>query len=235
MTTARDIIKSMLRKIHVLGTGSSLDPTEAEQALSILNDLLSTSSIQSPMVYTETIETFSLTEGDNEYTIGSGGDFDTTRPLKINAAYVTQEDNDYTLTPIDKVEYSEIWNKSISTIPSKFYYNENYPLGTIWLNYLPISVTTITLTSEKPLTQFTDLDTAFSMPPEYKMFLEFNGAVLVAPEYEREASQTVKNQAKKIKRLISIQNRKNDKFVSTLGGIPYHGDDECVDIRRRVW
>jgi len=235
MTTARQIIESMLRKIHVLGTGSSLDATEADQALSTLNDLLSITSIQSPMVYEEKIETFSLVSGTGSYTIGSGGDFNTVRPLKINAAYVSQGDNDYTLTMIDKEEYSEIYNKEISTIPSKLYYNADYPLGTLFLNFLPVSVTTITLTSEKPLTQFTDLDTVFAMPPEYKMFLEFNGAVLIAPEYEREASRTVQTQAKKTKRLISVQNRKNDKYVSTLGGIPYHEEDECVDIQRRVY
>ena len=216
MATARDIIKAALRQIHVLGVGSSLTDEEAQDALDTLNSMLSVWSVDGNMVYTETIETFNLTGGDGEYTIGSGGDFNTTRPISIDAAYVTQGSTDYSLMAYDKQQYADIPQKDLGGISRIFYYDAGYPLGTIRLFSIPEGVTTITLYTTKPLTQFTDLDTSFAMPEEYKAALIYNLAVWIAPEYERDASPTTQKKANYTKRAVEIQNARNDKHVATV-------------------
>lgn len=215
MTTARDLIESALRKIHVLGTGASLDDTEAQDALSTLNAMMATWSAEGDMIYAETIETFNLS-GAASYTIGSGATFNTDRPLYISAAYTSSGDTDYPLVQIDNQEYAAITQKDIANIPSVYYYDAGFPNGTLYLYPVPTSVSTITLHSFKPLTSFTSLTTSFSMPPEYESALVYNLALWLAPEYEREASMGVKHIAHESKGAVEAQNKRNENFLSDV-------------------
>ena len=216
MTTARDIVKDMLRKIHVLGKGASLDPEEANDALNLLNDMLAVWSVRGDMVYTETKETFNLTSGVRSYTIGPGADFDTTRPLYFKAINVTQGGIDYRLKQVDASYYASIPQKDIDSTPLVFYYDAGYPNGTIYLHPGPGGGYTITLYSFKTLTSFTSLDTVYNMPEEYKAAIIYNGAVWIAPEYEKEASNSIKQIAHETKEAISAQNKRNEFFASIL-------------------
>lgn len=226
MTTARDIIKSALRKIAVLGAGASLSANEADDALNALNSMLASWSAEGNMVYVETKETFNLTN-DRIYTIGSGADFDTTRPINIKSAYVTQGGTDYPLSEYNNTQYSHLSNKDSTTgIPDVYYYDGDFPTAKIYLYPAPNSVATITINSIKPLTQFTSLTTDFTFPGEYLLALETNLAVLIAPEYEREASPTVKQMAIESKSIVGSQMAKKGyptsvtdaPSMSTYGG-----------------
>lgn len=212
MTTARDLIKAAYRKINILGQGSSLTSEEANDGLSALNAMLASWSTQGALIYTETKETFSLT-GALSYTIGSGGDFNTSIPVEILAAYVTYSEIDYPVQVIDSSEYALISNKDEPGTPTQLYFDSNYPLANIYLWPINFSSTTLTLISLKQLTNFSSLDTDFTMPPEYERAIIHNLAVELAPEYEREASMTVKRIAKQSLDWIRAQNKKNNKNV----------------------
>lgn len=216
MTTARDIIESALRKIHVLGVGSSLSGEEADQALDALNTMIASLSVEGMMIYAETIESFSLVSGTSTYTIGTGGDFNTSRPTVIKSATVNLGDDDIRLSLIDFIQYSSIPDKTNGGDPTALYYDANYSLGNIKVWPVPISNGTLTLYSEKPLTEFTDLNTDFAMPPEYKRHLIYALAVELGPEYEREPSPTIIRIANQSKRAIKAQNNKNNNYVSYI-------------------
>lgn len=221
MTTARDIITSALRKIQVLGTGSSLDANEADEALDTLNAMLASFSAEGYQTYQNFNETFTFTTSKESYTIGSGQDFDTAAPIEITAAYVTQSTIDYPLTAYGEQEYSRINQKNLkSSTPDIFYYDDNHPVANIYFYPVPTSGTTFTMYSRKPLTSFDTLDTVFSFPAEYEAMLVYNLAVWIAPEYEREASPTVRTVAAKTKKTVAVQNRRSENRVSSLSGIP---------------
>lgn len=215
MATARDIIEAALRKIHVLGKGSSLDDDEAQDALETLNAMMATWSAQGDLIFTESRETFNLTNAAS-YTIGSGGDFNTTRPLYFRYVYVSDGSTDYPVKEIDSQQYASITQKNIGNIPQVYYYDAGFPLGTIFLYPVPSSVSTITLYSFKPLTSFSGLTTTFSMPEEYKAALIYNLAVWIAPEYEREASLSTQRIAKRSKNAVMAQNKRNEFFTSLI-------------------
>jgi hypothetical protein len=224
MTTARDLITSALRKIQVLGNGSTLDPTEADQALETLNSLLSSFSAEGAITFEETLESFTLTNNKASYTIGAGEDFSTTAPLYITAAYVRQGDTDYPVTSFDEQEYSRISQKDISgSVPRIYYYDTNFPVATIYFYPVPSSSDTFFMHSRKALTSFTTLDTVFNMPEQYKAMLIHNLAVWIAPEYEREASPTIKKLAAKTKKTVLVQNERNEKHAALMTGIPARG------------
>lgn len=215
MATARNIIEDAARKINILGRGETLPADEALNALGILNGILGSWSVEGGLVYTESTETFSLT-GATSYTIGSGGDFNTTRPSYITSLYTTQGGIDYEATQIDQARYAEITQKSnVNSDPEMFYYDGNYPLAKIYFFPVPDATYTVTINSIKPLTEFASLSTSYDLPPEYRRALVANLAVEWAVEHEKEASPTLKKIAKNAKDLIFISNTRNDQFLST--------------------
>lgn len=215
MTTALNIIEGALRKIAVLGRGVTLSAEDTADALQVLNSMLSSLSAQGGFVYTETRETFNLTSAAT-YTIGSGGDYDTARPLFIRSAYTTNGDTDYPLRQIDVKQYNNISFKDIGGIPDYYYYDANYPLATIYIYPKPDSAQTITLSSVKELTSFPDANSDFAMPPEYEAMLVYNLAEWIAPEYEREASPSVKRLATRTRNVVLVQNKRNENYASSI-------------------
>tara|TARA_R100000008_G_C3569327_1_gene161068 strand:+ start:80 stop:790 length:711 start_codon:yes stop_codon:yes gene_type:complete len=215
MTTARDIIKGALRKIHKLGSGQSLAPEDASDALETLNDMIATWSIEGGLIFTETKETFPVSGGAVSYTIGSGGDFDTVKPVKIFSMTYTQGSIDYKLRQYDNISYSRIADKDQQGIPEVFYFNDNYPLAEIFFYYAP-SNGSVTIYSEKPLTEFTSLDAELDMPAYYRAALIYNLALWLAPEYETQPSLQVVNVAKSSKKALMGQNNRNNMFLSTI-------------------
>ena len=215
MTTARDIVKGALRKISAIGTGASLSDEEAQDALTLLNGMMASWGAEGSLIFTETKETFTLTSA-GAYTIGTGADFNTERPVYISSAYVTYGVTDQMLHEYDNNEYSAIPQKDISGIPEVYYYDANFPTATMYLYPTPSGADTITINSYKPLTSFSDLDTSFNMPAEYEVALVYNLAVLIAPEYEMEALPTVQKSATRFKKTIKAQNDRNNKLLSTI-------------------
>ena len=216
MTTARDLIKSALRKISQLGIGEELDADEANDALGTLNAMLSSFSVEGPLIYFIDNETFSLSSGIGEYTIGASGDFNTTIPYEIVNAYVSQGDTDYQLTKYGRKQFSQITQKNLSNIPSVYFFDNNYPLAKLHIYELPSGGFTITLDSKKRLTGFDTLDTVFAMPPEFKSMIEYNLAVWIAPEYDREAPISVKQIAERTYSAIESQTGRNQWPVSKI-------------------
>lgn len=232
MTTARDIVKAAHRKINILGQGSTLTAEEANDGLEAMNDMIASWSTQKALIFTETKETFNLT-GALSYTIGSGQDFDTTIPRSILSAYATYAGYDHPVQVIDANEFASISDKDLSGVPTQLYFDSNYPTATIYLYPINYGGTTLTLISLKPLTEFASLDTVYSMPPEYKRALIHNLAVEIAPEFEREASTTVKRIAKQSLDWVRQQNTKNNKgVVSVDTAMLPHGR---YDIRSDVY
>lgn len=222
MTTARDLIKDALRKIHVLGKGQSLDSDEADDALRLLNSMLAMWSVKGDLVYTSSKETFSLT-GAGTYTIGTGLDFNTIAPLYITSAYVTSGDIDYSLHWIDDKEYSSISDKDISSSVPKFYFYDGNPTARLYLYPVDSGVTSITINSVKPLASFASLSAVYDMPAEYEIAIVYNLALLIAPEYEKQASMQVSKTASESLKAIRTQNNRNDKRLASLSGIPVSG------------
>lgn len=212
MTTMRDIINSAMRKINVLGVGSTLEEEEVNDAFESLKGMVASWSTNGALIYTETTETFPLT-GSVSYTIGSGADFNTVVPRDIKSAYVTYAGYDIPVDIIGSKTYSTITDKDETGTPDKIFFDSNYPTANIYVWPVGYSGTTLTITSEKPLTEITSLDDVFSMPPEYERALKFNLAIEVAPEYEAEASPTVRQIASRSLKNIERQNRKNNKGI----------------------
>ena len=209
--SALDIITSAAKKIGVVFKSEVLDDDEANDGLIALNDMLDTWSNDNLTTFAYTLENFTLT-GAASYTIGTGGTFNTARPINIVTAVVRIGSIDYDLTPITQEQYQlDIAFKGITLqIPQLITYDNGYPLGTIKMYSIPTAGGILYLQSNKPLSNLSALTTTVDLPPGWKRALIYNLAVDLAPEYGAEVPAQVQQIAKTslgaIKRSTAINN-----------------------------
>jgi len=218
MTTARDIIKKSMQRLGILTKGEEPADDEANDALSSLNMMLESWSTDSLSVYALTWETFTVTGGQASYTIGSGGDFNTVKPISIKASYITIGDTDYTLQLINDADYNRnILQKQITGIPDYITFDNAYPLSTIRLYPVPSTNYDLFLLTEKPLVILA-LDDIISLPVGWERALVNNLAIELAPEYGQQVTGDLRALAKNSKRAIERAVSKNRPFDYPRGG-----------------
>ena len=224
MVTARDIITRAYQINGVLTKSEALSGDEASDGLKSLNALLSSWTNDSLLAYARLSENFPLVGGKQAYTIGSGGDFNTTRPTQILSAFTRIGDIDYEIDIINGVAFDSITQKSISSsIPEVLFYDGNAPLGTI--NIYPVPTTgTLHLRTEKPLTVFTTLDSDLEFPPGWERALIYNLSIEDSSMYGQPVNQAVYEIAMdalgKIKTAVA-RNKSMDMY-------PYDGSNKNI-------
>lgn len=220
MTTARTIIKKALQKNGVLTKNESPSGDEASDGLDSLNALLSSWSNDSLLIYTRQSESFPIVGGQENYTIGTGGDFNTNRPLQIVSAFIRIGSTDYNMSCINGKQYDGITQKDIgNSIPETLYYDGNTPLSTITIYPVPVTGM-LHIRSEKELTQLPSLDTDIEFPAGWERALVYNLAVEIGSEYgqpiDQVTYQIAQDSLSKIK-TATARNRNMDAFPQ-IGG-----------------
>jgi len=188
-TTARDIITRAMQKIGVLIKSEPPSADEADDALASLNALIGSWSNDSLNIYARTWENFPLTSAAS-YTIGTGGNFNTTRPSNIVEAHVRSGSIDYPLGIVTDEAYNSISYKNLSGIPEFLNFSNAYPLSIIRLYPIDTSQTLYIL-SEKAVTSFATLDTVMSLPDGWERALIYNLAIELAPEYNQKPDPSI--------------------------------------------
>lgn len=208
--TGRDWVASSLRKIGVLGTGESMDASQATEGLATLNQMLESWSIEGLVIHAITSEApLTLTPSDGTVTMGTSGNI-TTRPVSIEKALIRSGTTDYPpLRLLSLAEFAAIPDKSTqSEIPSALYDDGGYPQRTLTLYPVPSAANSLVLFTKRQLTQIATLDTEISLPPGYERALVYNGAIDLAPEYGRAVSAEVAKIADESKAAIKRANHK---------------------------
>lgn len=186
--TVADLITAALRDLGVLATSevpSAMEQTDAFQAFTNMLDSMSTESL---IIYSILREVWPLTENQQTYTFGVGGNFNSSRPQKItNAliqAYGTNPIAELPMKILSENEYANIVVKTVtSSIPMWLYNDDNFPLSNI--NLWPVSSVACNLVtySWKPLSDYATVTTTLTLPPGYLRMLQKNLAIELAPMY----------------------------------------------------
>jgi hypothetical protein len=136
------------------------------------------------------------------YTIGPTGDWNTDRPVRINEPmYATVSGVTYPYASINQQQYNAISYKAQTgggTDLDQFflYVNEN-PLGKVTLWPVPDSVFTLTLSIDMLLTTVPTAATVMAFPPGYFHAFTHNLAPILAPMFGKQASNDVKDEARR--------------------------------------
>lgn len=202
MATAGDLITSAFLKIGV----DAPTANQTASALTSLNNMVSSwgGDLMAPSL---TRENFTLTAGDAEYTIGSGGDFDTVRPIRIESAFLRDTDSyDWPLSVMAAKDVNAVTYKATEAKPDGFYFIPEVTLAKIIFECEPDIAYGFYIESWKNFTEFTDTTTTVTLPNEYKEAIVYNLAISLAEDWDRVVSKTVQMRAQETRYLISAAN-----------------------------
>lgn len=211
MTTAVDLITLALKDIGALGIGQAISADDTADALATLNMMLGQWQGERLSVY-HLVDTAIPSTGKQTYTIGTGGDFNVQRPVKINAAYArlnagSSTPIDYPVTIIDSREdYSRIALKALQSFPAWAYYDPAYPLGNLDLYPVPNNTFELHIVTMEALPQFTAPAQTINLPPEYMAAIRYNLALYLAPSYQLEPQRSLVALATNAKRVVKRMN-----------------------------
>ena len=189
MSNPRSIIKGAFRSLGRLGRGRDLTGDESTDGLELLNQLIASWKGEGLLLPYRTTEQLTYSTSKISYTIGSGGDFNTVRPVQtVDAFHRDGTGVDYSMDQMNLREFNNIAYKNVGKYPERYYYEPEYPLGKIHFDYLPDTGLTLHLISMNEVTAFADLTTTINLPSEYDKALRSNLAVDWAPDFGQAVS-----------------------------------------------
>lgn len=232
MATYKELIKRSLRLIQAIPKGDfEPDQGELADAFVTLGHLFDEMSSERWGQYTIVRESVTLTASDNEYSIGSTGDFATARPKKILKAYIRDNGIDYPIEIIQRERYAEVPDKTTIGRPYYLYYEEQYPNGRINVYPSPDQAHTMFIESWKELTKPTATTDTVNLPSEYVQFIVNELAVQMAPEYGTEAAPSVQRNSQLARRRLKNIHASN---VPRANSDPF-GDTFYYEVEGDYW
>lgn len=185
MATPSTMIVRSLQLIGEKGIGDTLIAAEETAYLAVLNSMMESWSLERLLVYHILDEVFTLTAGDGSYTIGTSGDFNTTRPLKIEGAVI--RDTDDADSGVE-ILGADAWRRIVlktstgNSYPSYLYYDPQYTSarGVINLWPEPQAGLRLVISSWKQLQTFAAISTTLALPPGYERAIIYNLAIELA-------------------------------------------------------
>jgi hypothetical protein len=212
VTTAADLITLALKDIGALGIGQAISAEDTADALATLNMMLGQWDAERLSVY-HLVDTAKQSTGAQSYTVGLGGDFNVTRPIKINAAYARLASSgagsavDYRISMIDaREDYARISLKTLSSFPEWAFYDSAYPLGNLFLYPVPNSSYELHIVTMETLPQFATAATVVNLPPPYVAAIRYCLAIYLCPSYQIEPTPSLARLAVNARRVIKRMN-----------------------------
>lgn len=211
--TGRELVAASLRLIGVKASGESLTADEAMDGLATLNQLIASWSTERLLIHVKVREEFDLTAGVQQYTLGDGADFDTDRPMRIEAALIRDESQspafEYPLRLLSFSEWAAIRQKELGNArPESLFSEGTFPNETLNLHPKPDAAYKLVLWSWKPLASVETIDSEIAFPPGYDRALRYNLALELAPEYGRAVPDAVAINAVEAKANIKRMNHR---------------------------
>lgn len=194
--TGQEVIEAALQELGILVSGGTLGSDDFAWGLGKMNRMLNSWSAAGINLHYRVKESFSLAGGTPDYTIGSGADFDTPRPNKIESAFIRDTGHDYPVGVRPISEYWDLTEKTTESRPLKLYYDPTYPDGTIYLYFTPDSAYSLYFISQKPLVTYPKVTTEILLPGEYEDAMVLGLAIRFAPRYGKAVSRDLRLSAK---------------------------------------
>lgn len=221
MSTVQTLVNRAARLLGQVAPNSALAADESADALVAINAMMDAWKNEELLVYARQDESLNLVAAQASYTLGPGGDLGTTRPVRIDDAYVVYLGYSYPGVKIisDQV-YDAIPNKSSqSTYPSQINYRATMPAGTLYVYPVPSVASVLHLLTWTPLTAFAALTDTVSLPPGFEDAIAANLAIALAPEYECDPRDSVIKMARESKASIKRINSRPIEAYTELSAL----------------
>lgn len=192
LTTPQTIIGFSLRAAGILGVGQSALAEDYQDAFDALNGMMGQWNTKRWLIY-NLLDLPITTTGAQSYTIGPGGDFNTPRVDRLEAAFLRQfvtsapgqNEVDFPLDILQSREdYNDIALKQLNTWPTCVFLDAGNPLGTVYPWPIPLAgIFELHLTVKNHLAQFTSYTQSVNLPDEYTEALWTNLVIRICGIY----------------------------------------------------
>lgn len=192
--SATDVIGDAFLDLGVFGPGESIPAEHAQFALRVLNRLVSSLATQPLTFPFINREVFSVVAGQNTYTIGPGGNFNTIKPAEIVGAALLLPSVAVTTGPVE-VPISLLSDEAYGSIAVKDLQNAQFTslrydatysggFGSVYLYPTPNSITNKLVIYRGDVIQgFANLVTLYDFPAGYAEMLQYQLEKRLAPAY----------------------------------------------------
>ena len=189
MSTVLDLITRAYQVLGIYDPGEPLNSDDATLGLNVCNDMLDSWSNESLTCYEILEQSAPLVPGQQSYTIGPGGNFNMTRPIRIiegpGSAYVQDTNgNNYQMEVVSRKKWNMYGNRSnvvTSNFPDVLFYDPQFPLGIISVMPFPLLAYTMFWDSYLQFTDFSSLTQTITLPPGYNLAIWTNLAGMLKP------------------------------------------------------
>lgn len=230
--TLLELITMCLKDIGAYHPGETgLDSGEVQDAVDALNNLLHEWGGHGLMTHFVTREYFNLVAGQASYTWGTGGDFNSNRPVKVLGGFIRDGSNDYDLDLVMRDEYEGVSLKTDSGRPNMVWVNYTYPSLTSYFYYVPDQVYQVFFDSEKDFADVSILTATITFPKVYEAAIRWNLDADLCPSYEREVPAWIAKRAadtlavvKRVNTANTLQPIKQNLFPGRAGSIWVYGN-----------
>ena len=213
-TTAGDQINGALRLIGQLAEGETPSAATSQDALTAMNQMIDSWSIERLAVFSTQDQVFSWPPGAISRTLGPTGDFVGNRPVLLDdSTYFRDPANNisFGIKILNQQQYNGIAVKTVtSTYPQVIWINMTYPDIEMYVYPVPTKVLEWHFVSVSELTQPATLATVLSFPPGYLRAFRYCLACEIAAEFGVEPSPQVSRIAMTSKRNLKRINNPDD-------------------------
>ena len=218
MATLADRINRSLRLLGQLASGSTPSTSEYADALVAANGMIGSWRNEKLMVYSRQDESVTMVATQSSYTIGPGGNLNTTRPVKIESAYVVVGTQSYPdIRIIEDDEYFAIPNKTATAEwPNRINYRPTNTTGTLYVYPVPSAASALHILTWVPVATFAAITDTFALPPGWDDAFDYNLAVRLAGEYPGSLTQEVLQIARETKAALKSINIRPIKAYTEL-------------------
>ena len=241
-----DLITSALHLINVLASGETVDAATANDALFVFQGMIDSWNAESLMIFTDTRLVFPLTVGQQAYTYGIGGDFNSPRPAAIDRMSIMWLGNpaqplELPMAYLTTAEWQAIPVKNIQSSLAQYCWDDGgFPFRTLSFWPIPNALNNVVIYPWVALAAPATLQTQLSFPPGYQQALRYNLAALLAAEFPpvpAEIMQMVVAIAMQSKAVIKAMNQpiidlRCDPALNARGGGLYDWRSDTVVGRR---
>ena len=209
MTKVREIINDALIEIGVVDPTEAMDANQAAYGLRVLNRMVQKWNTEELMVFTVNRNEYALTANKQVYTIGTGGDINISRPVRIQmASALLSSGVEKSIELLNDQEWRDLNLKSTpSTFPTKMWITGNVPLNSAYLWPIPQDATAkLVLYTWGKTDNFAGLNDDVVFPNGYEEALVTSLAVALSNSYGASPSPTLMTRAADAKSKIQSLN-----------------------------
>jgi hypothetical protein len=207
MATVSDIITDALEITGMKDPNDSLESVWETIGLRRVNSILDGWNVTKLRGYSVTGHDFTLTPLEESYTVGIGGDFNIERPVKIENAYIIDASaTNFPLNIVNFIDFQNIDDDSVSSLPYLLWYNPKSPLGEIKVYPAPEKNYTLHLDVYFGFAPYSGVGDTVSVPQGYERLLTYQLATELCSHRGKQIPPDVMRMYREIERTIEAVN-----------------------------